>query len=123
MGHPRQCCLLLFEVALSLCSCPLIIRSALLVFLLLLLHHHHLRTPRNKLVQITYALANVYDDTPDLDSMVTEEHRQRSEDMMGCVESGDVTRLRECFLEVRQRACLGGGVYVGVCAYALIEEG
>lgn len=55
---------------------------------------------RNKLVQITYALANVYDDSPDLDVRVTEEHRTRAEEMMGCVESGDVIRLREIFLEV-----------------------
>lgn len=55
---------------------------------------------RNKLVQITYALANVYDDTPDLEVRVTEDHRQLAADMMGCVESGDVTRLRECFMEV-----------------------
>jgi hypothetical protein len=55
---------------------------------------------RNKLVQIKYALANVYDDSPDLDVRVTEEHRSRAEEMMGCVESGDVIRLREIFLEV-----------------------
>jgi len=65
----------------------------------------HTRLPcRNKLVQITYALANVYDDSPNLDVLVTEEHRARAEDMMACVESGDVTRLRDSFLEVR-----GGG--------------
>lgn len=51
-------------------------------------------------MQITYALANVYDDSPDLDVRVTEEHRARAEEMMGCVESGDVTRLRDIFLEV-----------------------
>lgn len=56
---------------------------------------------RNKLVQITYALAAVYDDSPDLDLRVTDDHRARAEEMMGCVESGDVTRLREIFLEVR----------------------
>lgn len=52
-------------------------------------------------MQITYALASVYDDTPDLELRVSEHHRQRAEDMMACVESGDVTRLREAFLEVR----------------------
>lgn len=56
---------------------------------------------RNKLVQITYALANVYDDSPDLDVRVSDEHRARAEEMMACVESGDVTRLREMLLEVR----------------------
>lgn len=56
---------------------------------------------RNKLVQITYALANVYDDSPDLEVRVTDAHRQRAEEMMACVESGDITRLREMFLEVR----------------------
>jgi hypothetical protein len=64
---------------------------------------HPLFTPpacRNKLVQITYALANVYDDSPDLDVRVTEEHRARAEEMMGCVESGDVTRLRDMFMDV-----------------------
>ena len=55
---------------------------------------------RNKLVQITYALANVYDDSPDLDVRVSEEHRAKAEEMMACVESGDVTRLREMFIEV-----------------------
>jgi hypothetical protein len=60
-----------------------------------------LRSCRNKLVQITYALANVYDDSPDLEVRVTDEHRARAEEMMACVESGDVTRLREAFLEVR----------------------
>jgi hypothetical protein len=59
-----------------------------------------LRACRNKLVQITYALANVYDDSPELDLLVTDEHRTRAQDMMACVESGDVTRLREAFLEV-----------------------
>lgn len=58
---------------------------------------------RNKLVQITYALANVYDDSPDLDVRVTDDHRTRAEEMMACVESGDVTRLREIFLEVREQ--------------------
>jgi hypothetical protein len=63
-------------------------------------------------VQITYALANVYDDSPDLEVRVTDEHRARAEEMMACVESGDVTRLREAFLEVRSSSsshlCLGG---------------
>jgi hypothetical protein len=51
-------------------------------------------------VQITYALANAYDDSPDLEMRVTDEHRARAEVMMACVESGDVTQLREAFLEV-----------------------
>jgi len=55
---------------------------------------------RNKLVQVTYALANAYDDSPDLEVRVTDEHRARAEIMMACVESGDVTQLREAFLEV-----------------------
>jgi hypothetical protein len=62
------------------------------------------RSCRNKLVQITYALANVYDDSPDLGVRVTDDHRARAEEMMACVESGDVTRLREAFLEVRAAA-------------------
>jgi restriction endonuclease Mrr len=59
-------------------------------------------------VQITYALANVYDDSPDLDVRVSDEHRGRAEEMMACVESGDVTRLREMFLEVREEMGVGG---------------
>lgn len=57
-------------------------------------------------MQITYALANVYDDSPDLEVRVTDEHRARAEEMMACVESGDVTRLRDAFLEVRGK-CAG----------------
>jgi hypothetical protein len=67
---------------------------------------------RNKLVQITYALANVYDDSPDLEVRVTDEHRARAEEMMACVESGDVTRLREAFLEVRANARAGSSSVV-----------
>lgn len=55
-------------------------------------------------MQITYALANVYDDSPDLEVRVTDEHRARAEDMMTCVESGDVGRLRDAFLEVGRQA-------------------
>jgi hypothetical protein len=72
---------------------------------------------RNKLVQITYALANVYDDSPDLEVRVTDEHRARAEEMMTCVESGDVTRLREAFLEVRTAAAAAA-----VCAWVAASD-
>lgn len=65
-------------------------------------------------MQITYALANVYDDSPNLDVLVTEEHRARAEDMMACVESGDVTRLRDSFLEVGVGAVTVLVPYLGV---------
>jgi hypothetical protein len=76
---------------------------------------------RNKLVQITYALANVYDDSPDLEVRVTDEHRARAEEMMACVESGDVTRLREAFLEVRTAAAAAAAV-AGAWLVSLIQS-
>ncbi|KIZ05791.1 hypothetical protein MNEG_2175 [Monoraphidium neglectum] len=48
----------------------------------------------NKLVQITYALANVYEDTPDLERRVTEDHRRRAGELMAAVERGDCGALR-----------------------------
>lgn len=57
---------------------------------------------RNKLVQITYALADVYDDTPNLDTLVTDGHRATAEEMMSCLEAGDVTTLRRLFEQVKQ---------------------
>ncbi|WIA12109.1 hypothetical protein OEZ85_012183 [Tetradesmus obliquus] len=78
----------------------------------------------NKLVQITYALANVYDDSPDLEVRVTDEHRACAEEMMACVESGDVTRLRDAFLEIEEQESEGlleGGTATEVATYLIIS--
>jgi hypothetical protein len=55
---------------------------------------------RNKLVHITYALANVFENTEDRDAKITEQHRARAAEMMACVENGHVIRLRELFEQV-----------------------
>lgn len=78
----------------------------------------------NKLVQITYALANVYDDSPDLEVRVTDEHRARAEEMMACVESGDVNHLREAFLEIEEQESEGlleGGTATEIATYLIIS--
>ncbi|KAF8071205.1 TANC1 [Scenedesmus sp. PABB004] len=78
----------------------------------------------NKLVQITYALANVYDDSPDLEVRVTDEHRARAEEMMACVESGDVGHLRDSFLEVEEaesEGVLEGGTATEIATYLIIS--
>lgn len=49
---------------------------------------------RNKVLQITYALANVYEDTPDVDTLVTASHRSMAQEFMGVVEAGDAEGLR-----------------------------
>eukprot|EP00878_Enallax_costatus_P010983 GHUV01011471.1.p1 GENE.GHUV01011471.1~~GHUV01011471.1.p1 ORF type:complete len:492 (+),score=180.30 GHUV01011471.1:349-1824(+) len=78
----------------------------------------------NKLVQITYALANVYDDSPDLEVKVTDEHRSRAEQMMACVESGDVPTLRDMFLEIEEQesdGILEGGTATEIATYLIIS--
>ena len=51
-------------------------------------------------MHITYALANVFENTEDRDAKITEQHRARAAEMMACVENGHVNRLRELFEQV-----------------------
>lgn len=49
---------------------------------------------RSKLTEITYALANVYEDTDDVDTLVQAHHRSTAQEFMAAVEAGDTTLLR-----------------------------
>ncbi len=72
-------------------------------------------------MQIAYALANVYDDTPDLDALVTDQHRRRAEELMACVESGATGRLQELFEEIEEEDVLDEGRAAEVATYLIIS--